>query len=192
MSNCVKLIHWKPSCNHRFSARLCRTSRPWEQEERVVGKRTKTAGPDATEQTGRSASHKCVEPMLCRLCCRFLWVCVSILTSSTCKSFIRLAKLLLSSEDLRARPERADADETNRTISVCWVTQQTVVRMHVAVVFASSSSACLCVCLILLCKVNPGVSLSCDATLQPCSWEGEITTWLHVPPSVCSSRKSSL
>lgn len=49
-----------------------------------------------------------------------------------------------------------------------------------------SSSACLRARLSLLCKVNPGVSLSCDVTLQPRSWDGEITTCLQVPLSVCA------
>lgn len=51
-----------------------------------------------------------------------------------------------------------------------------------------SSSACLRACLSLLCKVNPGVSLSCDVTLQPRSWEREITTCLQVPECVCARR----
>lgn len=161
----------------------------------MVEKRTKTAGSDATGQTGRSTKQKCipaVEPIMCRLCWRFC-ECVPAFShpppvspTSTARSSSspqRTSELDPNTQTLtRQTGPLAFADSLNRRTG-----KQTVVRMHVAMFcFFSSSSACLCACLSLLCKVNPGVSLSCDVTLQPRSWEGEITTWLQVPLSVCA------
>lgn len=150
MSNYVKLIHWKPSCYHRFSARLCRTSWPWEQEERVVEKRTKTAGSDASGQTGRSTKQKCipaVEPIMCQLCCRFC-ECVPAFShpppaspSSTVRSSSspqRTSELDPNTQTLtRQTGPLAFADSLNRRTG-----KQTVVRIHVAMFFFLLQRAC--------------------------------------------------